>query len=37
VTLAAEPFVPRDNVRAPYDEAYQRYRKLYDAVEEATT
>jgi xylulokinase len=37
VTLAAEPFVPRDNVRAPYDEAYQQYRKLYDAVEKATT
>jgi xylulokinase len=37
VTLADEPFVPSDANRSRYDEDYQRYRKLYYAVEEALT
>jgi xylulokinase len=37
VSLADEPFVPDPATRSRYDEAYQHYRDLYDAVERALT
>jgi xylulokinase len=37
VAVAEEPFVPNVTKRSLYDEAYGRYRDLYDAVEEALT
>lgn len=37
VTMAEEPFTPDPENLAAYDEAYGRYRLLYDAVEEALT
>lgn len=35
VTMAEEPFVPDASNRSRYNEAYRRYRDLYDAVEGA--
>ena len=35
VTLADEPFTPDPANRSRYDEDYGRYRRLYDAIEEA--
>ncbi len=37
VALADEPFVPDSANRSRYDDAYHRYRDLYDAVEGALT
>ncbi len=37
VTLAETPFEPNPSNRSRYDEAYRRYRDLYDAVEGALT
>jgi sugar (pentulose or hexulose) kinase len=33
VTLAGEPFVPLPKNADVYDQAYARYRSLYDALE----
>jgi xylulokinase len=37
VTVSDNPFVPDPSTRSRYEEAYLRYRDLYDAVEGALT
>jgi xylulokinase len=37
VQVAKEPFRPDPSRRSLYDENYDRYRRLYDGVEEALT
>jgi xylulokinase len=37
ITVSDEPFEPDSSMQSRYDEAYHRYRDLYDAVEGALT